>query len=108
VSEFVKFRLLRHAEFLVYPSVYEGFGIPALEAMSLGKPVLASMTSSFPEVVGDAGVFFDPFSASELAAAFAEMSDKRKLAELAPKAVQGAAAFNWQRMAAPVVEWVTA
>jgi glycosyltransferase involved in cell wall biosynthesis len=105
VSEFVKFRLLRHAEFLVYPSVYEGFGIPALEAMSLGKPVLASVTSSFPEIIGDAGIFFDPFSVSEFAAAFAEISDQRKLAELAPHAVAGAAAFDWQRMAAPVVEW---
>jgi glycosyltransferase involved in cell wall biosynthesis len=105
VSEFVKYRLLRHAEFLIYPSVYEGFGIPALEAMSLGKPVLASMTSSFPEVIGDAGVFFDPLSVTEFAAAFAEIAHKRKQAQLAPKAIARAAAFNWQRMAAPVVEW---
>jgi glycosyltransferase involved in cell wall biosynthesis len=101
----MKYRLLRHADFLVYPSVYEGFGIPALEAMSLGKPVLASMTSSFPEVIGDAGVFFDPLSVSEFAAAFAEISDQRKLAELAPRASAAATAFHWQRMAAPVVEW---
>jgi len=107
VSEFVKYRLLRHAEFLVYPSIYEGFGIPALEAMSFGKPVLASMTSSFPEVIGDAGVYFDPLSVSEFAAGFAEISNKKKQAELAPKAIKGAAAFNWQRMAAPVVEWAS-
>jgi glycosyltransferase involved in cell wall biosynthesis len=106
VSEFVKYRLMRGAEFLVYPSIYEGFGIPALEAMSLGKPVLASMTSSFPEIIGDAGVFFDPLSSAEFAAAFTEMSHKRRQAELAPKALAVAAAFNWQRMAAPVVEWV--
>jgi glycosyltransferase involved in cell wall biosynthesis len=108
VSEFVKYRLLRHAEFLVYPSVYEGFGIPAVEAMSLGKPVLASMTSSFPEVIGDAGVFFDPYSVSEFAAAFSEISNKKKLMDLAPYAIAGAAAFNWQRMADPVVEWASA
>jgi glycosyltransferase involved in cell wall biosynthesis len=108
VSEFVKFRLLRHAEFLVYPSIYEGFGIPALEAMSLAKPVLASMTSSFPEVIGDAGVYFDPLSVSEFAAAFAEISHKKKLTELAPKAVAGAAAFDWRRMAQPVVDWARA
>jgi glycosyltransferase involved in cell wall biosynthesis len=106
VSEFVKYRLLRHAEFLVYPSIYEGFGIPALEAMSLGKPVLASMTSSFPEIIGDAGVFFDPLSVTEFAAAFAEMSHRRKQADLARKAMAAAAAFTWQRMAAPVVDWV--
>ena len=107
VSEFVKYRLMRNAEFLVYPSIYEGFGIPALEAMSLGKPVLASMTSSFPEIIGDAGVFFDPLSITEFAAAFTEMAQKRRQAELAPKALAVARAFNWQRMAAPVVEWVT-
>jgi len=106
VTEFIKYRLLRHADFLVFPSIYEGFGIPALEAMSLGKPVLAAMTSSLPEVIGDAGVYFDPLSTSEFAAAFAEISDKRKLKELAPKAVVGAAAFGWQRMAQPVIGWI--
>jgi glycosyltransferase involved in cell wall biosynthesis len=107
VTEFIKYRLLRHAEFLVFPSIYEGFGIPALEAMSLGKPVLAAMTSSLPEVIGEAGVYFDPLSTSEFAAAFAEISDERKLKELAPKAIQGASAFGWERMAQPVVEWVS-
>lgn len=107
VTEFTKYRLLRHAEFLVYPSLYEGFGIPALEAMILGKPVLAALTSSLPEVVGDAGVYFDPLSTSEFAAAFAEISDERKLKELAPKAITGAAAFGWERMAQPVVDWIS-
>lgn len=62
VSEVVKFRLLRHVEFLVCPSVCDRFGIPAVEAMSPGKPVLASMTSSFSEVIGEARVFFNPRS----------------------------------------------
>lgn len=106
VSEFVKYRLIKGAEFLVLPSLYEGFGIPALEAMSLGKPVLASRTSSFPEVIGDAGIFFDPLSPSDFAAAFAEIEDSRMIGELAPKAIAQAATFGWQRMAAPVVEWV--
>jgi glycosyltransferase involved in cell wall biosynthesis len=105
VSEFVKYRLLRHAEFLVYPSVYEGFGIPALEALSLGKPVLASLTSSFPEVIGEAGVYFDPFSVTDFAAAFKEIAHKKKQAQLAAKALPVAAQFTWQRMADPVVAW---
>jgi len=105
VTEFTKYRLLKHAEFLIFPSIYEGFGIPALEAMSLGKPVLAARTSSLPEVIGDAGVYFDPLSVSEFAAAFAEIADERKLKELAPRATAGAAAFGWERMAQPVVEW---
>ena len=87
VSEFVKYRLLKGAQFLVLPSLCEGFGIPALEAMSLGKPVLASRSSSLPEVVGDAGIYFDPISVSEFADALAEISDPRKLAELSPRAL---------------------
>lgn len=106
VSEFVKYRLLKHAEFLVFPSVYEGFGIPAVEAMSLGKPVLAAMTSSFPEVVGEAGVYFDPFSVDEFIAAIAEISQPARLAELAPRALAQAAAFGPARMAAPVLDWL--
>jgi glycosyltransferase involved in cell wall biosynthesis len=106
VSEFTKFRLIKNAEFLVYPSLYEGFGIPALEAMSLGKPVLAARTSSFPEIIGDAGIFFDPLSVSEFAAAFKEIQHPRKLAELAPKALAQSEQFHWRRMAAPILEWI--
>jgi glycosyltransferase involved in cell wall biosynthesis len=105
VSELTKFRLIKHAEFLVYPSLYEGFGIPALEAMSLGKPVLAARTSSFPEIIGEAGVYFDPLSVTEFAAGLMEIQHPKRLAELAPKARAQAAAFHWKRMAEPVVRW---
>jgi glycosyltransferase involved in cell wall biosynthesis len=108
VSEFTKYRLIKGAEFLIFPSLYEGFGIPALEAMSLGKPVLASWSSSLPEVIGEAGVFFDPLSVSDFVAGLATIAHPRKLAELTPVALASSAAFNWQRMAAPVVEWVAA
>lgn len=106
ISEFAKYRLLRHAEFLVYPSVYEGFGIPAVEAMSLGKPVLASLSSSFPEVIGPAGLFFDPFSVDGFVAALEEMSNPSVQAELAAQAIPQAARFNAGVMAAPVLEWL--
>jgi len=49
-------------EFLIFPSLYEGFGIPVLEAMSIGKPVLCSDRTSLPEVAGDAALYFDPRS----------------------------------------------
>ena len=106
VSEFVKYRLIQCAQFLVFPSIYEGFGIPALEAMSLGKPVLAARTSSFPEVIGDAGIYFDPLSPTEFASAFVEMSDERRRSELIPKALAHNATFDWRRMAAPVIDWL--
>ena len=59
--------LYRRAVALVYPSRYEGFGIPPLEAMQCGCPVVCTLTSSLPEVVGDAALFFDPDSPDELA-----------------------------------------
>lgn len=105
VSEFTKYRLIKGARFLIFPSLYEGFGIPALEAMSLGKPILASWSSSLPEVIGDAGIYFDPFSAREFAAALATIAHPSKLAELGPIARANAAAFTWQRMAEPVIAW---
>lgn len=106
VSEFIKYRLIRNARFLVFPSLCEGFGIPALEAMSLGKPVLASRSSSLPEVIGDAGVYFDPFSVDEFASALTEIANPRRIAELAPRAIRRNAEFTPERMAAPVLKWV--
>jgi len=106
VSEFVKYRLIAHAEFMVFPSLYEGFGIPALEALSLGKPVLASRTSSFPEVIGAAGVYFDPLSVAEFAVALAEIEAPARLAELKAHTRVQAALFTPERMAAPVLEWM--
>ncbi|BAZ05134.1 glycosyltransferase family 4 protein [Calothrix sp. NIES-3974] len=59
--------LYQNAFALVYPSLYEGFGLPPLEAMSCGCPVIASNTSSIPEVVGDAGILINPYETKEIA-----------------------------------------
>ncbi len=107
ITEFMKYRLLLNAEFLVYPSLYEGFGIPALEAMSLGKPVLAALTSSFPELVGDAGVYFDPLSIDSFAESFAEISNPGKAQELAPLALAAAGRFDAGRFVEPVSDWLS-
>jgi len=106
VSEFTKYRLIAGAEFMVYPSLYEGFGIPAVEALSLGKPVLAARTSSFPEVIGRAGLYFDPLSASDFAAALVEMESPAKIRELSALAEPQSRQFGWQRMAQPVLDWL--
>ena len=60
-------KLYRCSLGFVYPSLYEGFGIPPLEAMSCVTPVIASSTSSIPEVVGDAKILFNPKSSADLA-----------------------------------------
>ena len=105
VTEFVKYRLIANAEFLVFPSLYEGFGIPALEAMSLGKPVLASRSSSFPEVVGEGGLLFDPFDVEDFAQGLLEIANPKRQAELSPLALAQNGRFTPARMAAPVLGW---
>jgi glycosyltransferase involved in cell wall biosynthesis len=60
-------KLYRHSIALVYPSLYEGFGIPPLEAMACGTVAIASNSSSLPEVLGNAGILFDPESTEQLA-----------------------------------------
>jgi glycosyltransferase involved in cell wall biosynthesis len=61
--------VLSHCRALIYPSLYEGFGLPLVEAMARGKPVLCSNTSSLPEVAGDAAILFDPGDAAQIARA---------------------------------------
>ena len=93
--------LYRAAEALVFPSLYEGFGLPVLEAMHRDLPVVASATSSLPEVGGDAAVYVeDPFDPEALAAAVQRaMSDHDRLSRLGRAR---AAQFTWERTAAGV------
>jgi glycosyltransferase involved in cell wall biosynthesis len=67
VSDAEKNSLMRKAELFVYPSFYEGFGLPVLEAMALGTPVVTSDNSSFPEIVGDAGILVNPYDVNSIA-----------------------------------------
>ena len=92
--------LYRAAEALVFPSLYEGFGLPALEAMACGTPVITSKTSSLPEVVGDAAVLIDPANVDELAGAITHvMSDQGLREHLVAAGPSRAAGFSWQRTA---------
>jgi len=92
--------LYSHAEFFFFPSLYEGFGIPPLEAMQLGCPVLASNRSSVPEVVGEAGVLFDPEDAASLEAGLARIRAPELRAGFIDAGHQRAAALSWQSAAA--------
>jgi glycosyltransferase involved in cell wall biosynthesis len=92
VDEAFRTALLVGAAGLIYPSVFEGFGLPLLEAMATGTPVVSSMSSSMPEVVGDCGYYFDPCSVASLHAAFLQLWSDRKSG-----AVQGLVARARQR-----------
>lgn len=88
--------LLRRARLLVAPSLDEGFGMQALEAMACGVPVVASTAGSLPEVIGEAGLLVDPYDADGLAAAIARVLDDTALAEtLSARGRRRAAAFTW-------------
>jgi glycosyltransferase involved in cell wall biosynthesis len=73
------FRLIKMARAVVFPSLYEGFGLPALEAIQLGTPVLTSNLSSLPEVVGDAGLQVDPYSVEDIARGFITLENNDAL-----------------------------
>lgn len=82
----------------VYPSLYEGFGLPPLEAMQCGTPVISSAKSSIPEVVGDAGILLEPTDETAISAAMLQLyqnEDLRK--ELSQKALLQATKFSWER-----------
>jgi glycosyltransferase involved in cell wall biosynthesis len=88
------------ADLFVYPSQYEGFGLPPLEALACGTPVVASNRSSLPEVVGDAGVLVDPNDTSAIATGMQQVLEDRALQDrLAAAGPQQARTFTWRRMA---------
>lgn len=93
------------ADLFAYPSLYEGFGLPPLEAMACGTAVLTSNVSSLPEVVGDAGVQVDPRSDVALTQALRELlRDEARREELAALGVMRAAGFSWEQTARETVE----
>lgn len=88
------------ATVFVLPSFMEGFGLPALEAMACGTPVIGSKTTSLPEVVGDAGLFFDPNDPDELLGHMTTIIENDELRkELAQRSLQRSAAFSWSKSA---------
>jgi glycosyltransferase involved in cell wall biosynthesis len=92
--------LYAHARFLVMPSLYEGFGLPLIEAMSFGVPVLTSNCSAMPEVAGDAGVLVDPLDENSIAKGLLSLLDNETYRDqLATKAKPNAAQFSWQKAA---------
>jgi glycosyltransferase involved in cell wall biosynthesis len=93
--------LYRLASVFVFPSLYEGFGLPPLEAMAAGTPVITSNVSSLPEVVGDAAILIDPLNAHAIADAMARvLGDAALRTELVRRGHERVKAFSWERAAA--------
>ena len=93
------------AKLLVYPSLYEGFGLPALEAMACGTPVVASNRSSLPEVVGTAGLLVDPLDVTAIAGAMSRLlTDEALHRQLAEAGRRQAAKFTWAGMAWKLID----
>jgi glycosyltransferase involved in cell wall biosynthesis len=92
--------LYRGATLFVYPSLYEGFGLPVLEAMASGVAVVTSRASSLPEVVGDTGILVDPRDAPELGRAILELLHHENLrSEMAARGLERAKQFSWDKCA---------
>jgi glycosyltransferase involved in cell wall biosynthesis len=100
-----KYALLKGAELLVFPSTYEGFGLPVLEAQQVGVPLVCSRAASLPEVAGEAAIYFDPLSIDEMAKAIGQVAlnpDLRKT--LRQNGFQNAAKFSWEQTARLTLE----
>ncbi|KUO39290.1 MAG: hypothetical protein AVW06_04195 [Hadesarchaea archaeon DG-33-1] len=88
------------ADLFVFPSLYEGFGLPPLEAMACGLPVVASNTSSLPEVIGDAGIMKDPYDVDGFASAMHNVLTNDGLREdMVKKGLKRAKLFSWEKTA---------
>ncbi len=108
VSEKEKSELYKNADLFILPSFYEGFGLPVLEAMSYGVPVICSNTSSLPEVAGDAALPVNPNNSKEIAAAmnkvFSDDSFKNKMIE---KGFENVKKFSWEKCARETIKEVS-
>lgn len=97
VSELELAHYYSSATLLAYPSLYEGFGLPPLEAMACGCPVVTSNTSSLPEVVGEAGIMVDPYDTDSLAQAMRRvLTDTRLRDDMVRKGLEQAKKFSWE------------
>jgi glycosyltransferase involved in cell wall biosynthesis len=97
--------LLKNADMFLFPSVSEGFGLPALEAMSLGVPTIVSNAASLPEIVGDGALLVDPQSPQSLANAILRISyDSKIRSEVSKKGLKRSRAFSWDKTAQETLE----
>ena len=97
VSEEVKFDYMSKAKLLVSPTLYEGFGLPPIEAMACGCPVIVSNTSCIPEVCGEAAMYIDPYNTESIADAIVELIEDADLRKrLIKDGLNRVKAFRWE------------
>ena len=97
--------LYSHAIALIYPSLYEGFGLPVLEGMACGTVVICTNNSSLPEVGGEAALYFDSINEKELVKHMHDIfQDQRNLKERKTLSIQQAAVFSWENFANSFIE----
>ena len=108
VSEEEKWGLLENADVFLFPTLYEGFGIPVLEAQSVGVPVVTSNVSSLPEVAGDGAIFVDPESVESIAEGIYQvLSDPELRSDIIEKAAHNVNRFGWAQCARVVGKELT-
>jgi glycosyltransferase involved in cell wall biosynthesis len=97
--------LYNSASVFVYPSFYEGFGLPPLEAMACGTPVIVSDTTSLPEVTGDAGIYVDPFDIEQISVSIdTVLSDVKLCRTLRERGLMRAKLFSWEKTARETIK----
>lgn len=105
VSDDQLFDLYSQADAFVFPSIYEGFGLPPLEAMSCGTPVLVSHVTSLPEVCGDAALYCNPYDLDDISDKLIKvLTDKSLVIELRKRGIERAKCFSWEKSARQLVD----
>ncbi|HPK10109.1 MAG TPA: glycosyltransferase family 1 protein [Saprospiraceae bacterium] len=101
-------QLMKNSVCLIYPSLYEGFGLPILEAFSVGCPVICSKSSSMPEVGGEAAFYFDPNQTEELVDRMLEMAnfDKKSRDIIVQKSLHQASQFSWKKHVDDLIKYL--
>lgn len=109
VTEEEKWDLLKKSDVLLFPSLYEGFGLPVIEAQLVGTPVITSTTSSLPEIAGDGAILVDPLDSQALALAMERLvTDDGLRAGIINEATRNADRFGWARCAQGVAKFLLA